>query len=556
MFVPIGSNSGDGYQTQRSLRFRASASAWLSRTFGTATNRKKSTLSMWVKRGALARSVLFSSYLSGTDRAFLEFDSSDRLNFDDFITSQSTLKTSTRVFRDPSAWLHIVVTTDTDQATAEDRVKIWVNNERITSWAVNTNPGLSITPGLNSPRSHYFGQTGAASGYADAYGAEVFFVDGQALTPSAFGEFDSTVTTYWKPKSPAQVRAAVAVGGGARNGFGANGFSLPFSDPTSLTTLMYDRSQSDTDTTGNNWTANNISLTAGATYDSSRDVPLGAGGLETGGYCTWNPLDSLTNKPTQGNLRVGHNEGEASRGTIFQSSGKWYFEFQYDTLTSGSAIGIGTSGASLGSYPGSNSAGYGYSPNVGNKNNAGVSVAYGASFGVSDIVGVAYDLDSGKIWWSKNGVWQASGDPAAGTNAAYTGLSGSFAPMLGIDPGGAGNGGQANFGQRPFAYTPPPGFKALHTGNLTNTTPIASDSFTGNLSTDGPFIWCNGTPETLTINGNAVTWGTHADKLATGFKIRSSSSSYNSSGTNTWTATYLSPSSKSAFKYQNAKGNP
>jgi hypothetical protein len=94
-----------------------------------------------------------------------------------------------------------------------------------------------------------------------------------------------------------------------------------------------------------------------------------------------------------------------------------------------------------------------------------------------------------------------------------------------------------NFGQRPFSYTPPTGFKALNTANLASTAVSTSGTFTGNASADGPFVWTNGNPATLTINGNAVTFGTHADKTAGGFKLRSSSSSYNASGSNTWTAT-------------------
>jgi hypothetical protein len=115
-----------------------------------------------------------------------------------------------------------------------------------------------------------------------------------------------------------------------------------------------------------------------------------------------------------------------------------------------------------------------------------------------------------------------------------------------------------NFGQRPFAYTPPTGFKPLCTANLQPpVAPTASGSFTGNGAVDGPFVWIGGVPTTLTINGNAVTFGTHADKTAGGFKLRTSSASYNTAGSNTWTATFASPSTKSAFSVpQTAQGNP
>lgn len=131
-----------------------------------------------------------------------------------------------------------------------------------------------------------------------------------------------------------------------------------------------------------------------------------------------------------------------------------------------------------------------------------------------------------------------------------TGLSGSRFPY------GVAAAANWNFGQRTFVGTPEGGFKALNTQNLSlGNTVTTSGTFTGNASADGPFVWMNGAPETLTINGNAVTWGTHADKTAGGFKLRTSSSSYNASGSNTWTATVLSPAYKSLFKYQNAKSN-
>jgi hypothetical protein len=116
--------------------------------------------------------------------------------------------------------------------------------------------------------------------------------------------------------------------------------------------------------------------------------------------------------------------------------------------------------------------------------------------------------------------------------------------------------GDYNFGQRPFTNAITPGYQLLHTGNLTSDTVTTSGSFTGNALADGPFVWMNGAPETLTINGNAVTFGTHADKLANGFKLRTASASYNAAGTNTWTATVLTPASKSAFRKQLAKANP
>ena len=113
-----------------------------------------------------------------------------------------------------------------------------------------------------------------------------------------------------------------------------------------------------------------------------------------------------------------------------------------------------------------------------------------------------------------------------------------------------------NFGQQPLPEALDTGFLALCQANLsTSGTVTVSGSFTGNANADGPFVWMNGVPDTLTINSNAVTFGTHADKLANGFKLRTSSASYNVAGSNTWTATITSDT-KNIFKYNTAEGNP
>jgi hypothetical protein len=535
------SAGGSGYQVSRSLRLRASASGFIRRVPSVTGSRRRFAIRSLVKRGALgAQMMLFQATLDGSNFTRLFFDSSNRLQLLDYhpggAGGVNIDVISTAVFRDPTAWIDILLSYDLANASAAKRWEIWVNGVQLTSFTVGVLPAQnSVAGGWNlAGVNHDVGSLGGTNNL-DGCIAGLHWLDDIAPAPTVFGGFD--VSGNWRPKAYSGT-------------YGAQGSQPDFSDPTSLTTLMLDRSGN-----GNNWTANNISLTAGATYDSMLDVPLGGGGNERGNYCTWNPLDSLTNKPTQGNLRAVHNPNEATKGTQFRSSGKWYFEFVYEILGVGADIGIGKPTAARGQYPGFDANGYGYSPGTGNKGHAGSGTAYGSASAVGDIISVAYDLDNGKIWWSKNGTWHASGDPAAGTNAAFTGLSGEFAPMFGISNVGSGAAGHINCGQRPFAYAPPAGFKALHTGNLTSDTVTVSGSFTGNAIADGPAIWMNGAPETLTINGNAVTWGTHADKTAGGFKLRTSSTSYNSSGTNTWTATVLTPSSNSAFRKQLAKTN-
>ena len=167
---------------------------------------------------------------------------------------------------------------------------------------------------------------------------------------------------------------------------------------------------------------------------------------------------------------------------------------------------------------------------------------------------IAVDVTNTKMWLGKNNVWYNSsggttGNPSTGANPTFT------TSMVGLFPttGAYANSVNANFGQQPFVYpTLPTGFLPLNTFNIAAGTVTTSGTFTGNLSTDGPFVFLNGTPTAMTINGNAVTFGTQADKLANGFKVRSSSASYNASGSNTYTASTVG----AVFKYEDAQANP
>jgi hypothetical protein len=388
---------------------------------------------------------------------------------------------------------------------------------------------------VNGVYAHYLNLYVAASP-GDQYYGETQLVAGQALTPSSFGQTDP-VTGQWTAKKYTGT-------------YGINGFYLDFSDPSSTANLCKDASGN-----SNNWTPNNISLTAGATYDSMTDVPLAYGTTDRGNFATLNPLSPVSDNaapPSNGNLTA--TPTVATQINTFANqplplSGKWYWEVDCSNpATFGITVGLRATVASV--TLASASDGYCYYNASGDKILGTVATAYGTSWFVTGAtnIGVGYDAGTGQLSFYLNGVSQGV--------AATLSTSVQYFPAGSHESGSGSHTENWNFGQRPFAYTPPTGFKALHTGNLTDTTPISSGSFTGNLSADGRNVWCNGTPETLTINGNPVTWGTHADKLADGFKIRTASSSYNSSGTNNWTATYLSPSSKSAFKYQNAKGNP
>jgi hypothetical protein len=462
----IGASSQGGYQISRSVRLRSSATAYLNRTPPSGSGGQSYTLSMWIKRGTL-----------GTVQALCSANFTNSVFFDVIFNTGNTLEIylnagagsegfiSTSVHRDPSAWYHIVIAGDHTNATAANRLRVYVNNVPATGTYTYPSTGFSTSWNIGT-RVHGIGVRPNATyqWYFDGLLAEFHSVDGQTLTPSSFGETDS-VTGVWKPKKYTGT-------------YGTNGFYLNFADNSGATSTTIGK---DSSGNGNNWTPNNISVTAGVTNDSMIDVPTlyADGSNGRGNYCTLNPLYKGSNvTPTEGNLKFVITSGnfhEGVTGTIFPTSGKWYAEFLWNTVSAAtSATAVCRNNAPMVTGPcafqntvDTNSPTYRSYVVNGNKDTNTTTAAYGSTYTAADLIGVALDLDNGKVWFSKNGVWQASGDPAAGTNAAFTDITGSDGWTFAVS--GYGSGGDnchANFGQRPFTYTPPTGFKALNTQNL------------------------------------------------------------------------------------------
>jgi hypothetical protein len=440
--------STGGYQIERSLRFNSADSAYLSRTPGSAGNRQKFTWSGWVKRSGLtATNTLFGAGTAGDNYCFLYFQNDDKLVFYNYSAAGVFPIRSTNLYRDVSAWYHIVLSVDTTQATASNRVKLYVNNEQITSFSEATYPDQNDDLVINSTVAHAVGAflTGSPSGYLNGYMTDVYFIDGQALTPSSFGEND-TDTGVWKPKAYSGT-------------YGTNGFYLKFADNsgTTSTTLGKDSSGN-----GNNWTPNNFSVTAGDGNDSLVDTPTpygtdtGAGGEVRGNYATLNPLAVKNASAANGNLDGTVNGGEPNYilGTISVSSGKWYWEWVPTANLVYSMAGITKADSSTIGWQTANSWAYYYN---GSKYTNNTSTSYGATFALNDVIGVALDMDAGTVTFYKNGVSQGT---------AFSSLTGPMVPYFGSAGAGANAGFTANFGQRPFAYTAPSGFKALCTTNL------------------------------------------------------------------------------------------
>ena len=218
-----GAGAGAGYQIDRSLRFNSADSAYLNRTPSSAGNRKTWTLSFWVKRAKLATSVngIFSVHnasITEDNYAIIQFNSDDTLNL---TYAYASYKTTTRKFRDPSAWYHIVVAVDTTDSTASDRIEIYVNGVKETSFSATHDPDLNQDLAWNQAAIHRIGSE-VNQLYSDCYFAEINFIDGQALAPTDFGEYDAN--NVWQPKE-------------FTGTYGTNGFHLDFSDNSSNAAL-------------------------------------------------------------------------------------------------------------------------------------------------------------------------------------------------------------------------------------------------------------------------------------------------------------------------------
>ena len=464
-----------GYTIDRSVRFNSADSAYLNRTPSTAGNRKTWTWSGWLKRTKLATQYFFFGGTSSTEAAYLGFASEKLIVGSRVGGGFDTDLVPTMVFRDFSAWYHLVVAYDTTESTASNRVKIYVNGVQVTTFDAATYPGLNTETYINATNLHYLSRHPNGL-YFDGYLADVHFIDGQALDPTDFGEFDAT-TGAWNPIE-------------YTGSYGTNGFHLPFSDNSSASALGTDDSGN-----GNNWTVNNFSVTAGSGNDSLRDSPTngntandtGAGGEVPGNYCTWNPLDKNTSITlSNGNLQIsGLNiDHRMARATFGMSSGKWYWEITITDAAGSPHVGIAKQDASLanGQFVGASANSWGYSNYIGNKFNNGVGTSYGASWTVGDVMGVAFDADNGTLTFYKNGTSQGT---------AFTGLtSGPYFPAASCYY--TNDIYQANFGQRAFAYSAPSGFKALCTANLDD--PLIAD---GRTAMDVLTYTGNGTSQTF-----------------------------------------------------------
>ena len=495
MFM-MGSQRPSGYSIMNSVRLDGTA-AYLSKTLTTSAT---TSGSVWVKRSKLgAVSPIFDNkvYFTAGD-ALYAFG-----------------LTSTALYRDPSAWMHI----------------FWNGTGVYVNGTLVTGTGAYTAASVTNPRLGYDG-TNFFSGYLSDFA----FWNGTSASLQG-GVADTN--GVWAARKPAAGYSFLAFGSAGALG-------------------------TDTSGNGNTWTVTGspVQTTDTPTCNYATLSPLTpsvGSGLSNGAMTIWSTASHAYFPATQavpsngsptyfemtitafGNYGAGwgltSNPNVAWAGTTQSDAATYWFYLNPSAPSTAVANSAGTSGNTQAAIPS-------YTP------------------ALNDVWGVAYNPSTGAVYANIGGQWRwyASGWQSsatfAGASPIFTvsaaNIAAGMLPML----EGTDKSLTANFGQRAFSLTVPTGYKSLCSANLPSVAVTTSGTFTGNANADGPFVWTNGNPATLTINGNAVTFGTHADKTAGGFKLRSSSASYNTSGSNTWTATAGKRFVYSATSINTAQGNP
>ena len=468
----LGPNSikDTGYDVANSLRFEPSDSPYLTRTPSGSGSRTTWTFSSWIKRttSSIGHQIFTCSPTSGTDESKIYIYNNHLYWKQEISNTPDGYLVTNRKFRDTNAWYHIVCQWNTTNATASERMKIWINGVQETSFSTNNLPDQNRESYINSANAHYIGtNTNTDGSFFDGYMAEVVFIDGQALDHTSFGEFDED-TGIWKP---------IDVSGLT---FGTNGFYLDFENSGSL--------GADVSGNGNNFTVNNLTA-----IDQSTDTC-------TNNFATWNPLENYyqSNTYSEGNLQVQTQNTSFTYNfaTIGVSTGKWYWEVEYDAKSGGTDqpfVGITSTQPTsndheLGNFPNDfawyTDNGTGYLSN----NNTYSNVGFNA-YTVGDVISVALDLDNNKLYFAKNGTWEKSGNPESGSTGtgaisitatastplgAYfpsvadgtTSYNATFKTNFGSPPYAISSGNTDGNGYGNFEYAVPSGYYSLNSKNL------------------------------------------------------------------------------------------
>tara|TARA_B100000780_G_scaffold131751_1_gene92371 strand:+ start:14 stop:2449 length:2436 start_codon:yes stop_codon:yes gene_type:complete len=453
----------EGYQIENSLRFNDGDVAELlwPASAHSGGNRRTFTHSFWTKRGVVTSThqVLFEARDG-------DGGSSDNIKWENgqlaVIYQDGTLGRlkSTALFRDSSAWYHIVVAVDTTQGTNTNRIKVYVNGVQLTSFT-----GTNTYMDQNSDTRTSYASSDQQYGNArhpdndhalDGYLADINFVDGLQLTPTSFGEYNKY--GQWVPINPKVV-------------YGAEGYRLQFLLPTANAANI----GKDTSGNGNNFTPDNL-----VASDQMLDTP-------TNNFATMNFLTNSGTSLTLSNANLGISGFGSARqvhSTIMPESGKWYAEFLMGADMDDLQVGIANSEAT--GYLGQTNNSMGMISINGKRIKGGSQSAYGSEFVNGGIISVALDLDNSKVFLAEDNTFQDSGNPVNGDNPMFSSIN-PYIKQMGFAIGSNDSGGDvvANFGQDgsfagnktsgghsddngrgDFFYAPPAGYLALCTKNL------------------------------------------------------------------------------------------
>lgn len=448
------------YNVANSLRFNSGSSDSLSKnSWATATSDKIFTYSTWVKRSQLANTERLFGAFAGSPQVYscdLSFTSNNGYIEFTFGGASAYDIATNAMFRDVSAWYHVVLAVDTTQATSSNRIKIYVNGTLQTLQTANYPPQNTTYQVFRNNNANLIGSAWNGAAYYTGYMSEIYFIDGQQLDPSSFGKTDST-TGIWTP---------IAYTGT----YGTNGFFLKFANSASLGT--------DSSGNGNNFTVNNLT-----SIDQTTDTP-------TNNFATLNAVDNIATSGsgtlTQGNTNVTYTGGNFNtNATIAANKGKWYWETKAVANTRQGFIGTRI--------------GFQQIPNTNSGNNTLESASFGMyahpSAGVhsvvdglnvlrsasltyvdGDIIGIALDLDNNISYWYKNGSLSVTYDfsslSSIGTKnlvPAVGNASGTANPEVNVNfgnPSLAGNNYADGAGYGNFGYAVPSGYYSWNTKNL------------------------------------------------------------------------------------------
>ena len=464
----LGTNSikDTGYDVANSVRFNDNDSAYMHKTPGSAGDQQKFTFSFWIKRSNIETGTtmtLFDTQADGDNQFKIRLNDNSTLTVESKVSDHNDSLITNQLFRDVSAWYSIIIAVDTTQGTASNRVKLYVNGTRVTSFATENYPAENLTTLVNAANKLYVGTSVGTDSFYDGYLAEFCLVDGSQLAETSFGEFDSD-SGIWKP---------IDVSGLT---FGTNGFYLDFEASDNL---------GNDANGGTDLTEVNLAAT-----DQSIDTC-------TNNFATLNPLNYGANYTfSEGNLQFAQSatNWDTAYSSIAVTKGKWYMEFKgkvgayYDVGVTDVITPTTNPSVSTGGVAWKSNSEFAQGGNVGGGLPSNVTDPASNTYTADDIIGIALDVDNETVYFRKNGgSWEVNSNPESGASktggtdlpnsgstyffafAAYKGSAASGTGQVNfgggsVDAISSGNQDADGFGN--FEYAVPSGYFALCTKNL------------------------------------------------------------------------------------------